>query len=341
MILNRLNPFVSFVLSALMSVSSLAAEPVSERALVPPGAGGFPKEIRSGEVGLGRSTVDRLSRSVIKLKDSAKDSYCTAFAVTPDGYFLTALHCLRSCLLANQAAQEANNLYLGLRDLVVVPQNKSLNVVCDNLSIDAPEVSGPVTIVATGPSLAIYDSRFTSDFGGLYQELKGRGWHRPSNDFALLKAQTTRKLRCLPLRPSSPSASEKIWAVGFPFVEGLESVLSASPGLAYANPRESVFFKSQDSEIGRNWVNEQYATRAVLFSSASNTFGQSGGPVIDRAGRIVGIVTGFASTRVPNTEGGGKREVHELVASPTAWFLRGFDAGLSRELIEKNADCPR
>jgi Trypsin-like peptidase domain len=296
-----------------------------------------PQEIHSPGLGLNAPVVSRLEQTVLKMNNASSDSYCTAFPVTADGYLLTALHCLRDCLVSQDLAEQASNSALGLNDLLVVKKSSLVNKTCPGLSI--PQIGASVVrVVATGPAIAQYDAHFTSEYSGLFAELKTKSWHLQANDFALLKVETTKPLSCLRFG-ARPAPHQEIWAVGYPQAKDgsntqLGPKLGASRGRTYADVEESRTYREQPDQISKDWVRTRSGQKSAIFASASNNFGQSGGPVVDARGRVVGIVSGFA---VP--PGKDHVEMHELMAGSLGHVLRSLDSRIANEVATKNVFC--
>jgi hypothetical protein len=264
------------------------------------------------------------------------DSYCTASPVTPDGYMITALHCVRTCLTANSAGETGNNLYVGLQDLFVSTRSQATNVLCKDLSFPALGVRG-VTVVATGPAISQFDATFLSAFGSLYLELKAHGFASRSNDYAILKINTPRALTCLPLSAVTVPAETAIWALGYPVPADpskQKPILSASAGRIYSSALESRAYAAATALIDKSYIQSVYSEEGVLYSSASTQFGQSGGPVISADGTLVGVVSGFTTVTLKDNS-----EVHELVASTSSSILKSLPPALAATLIQKSAGC--
>lgn len=297
-----------------------------------------PQEIHAPGLGFSAETVERLEKTVHKMNMDPSEpmSYCTAFPVSPDGYVLTALHCVRSCLVEHGAVEEASNEYLGIKDLVVVKNPGQTGVTCENFTIPGLGVQRNVKVLATGSSLLLYDSGFLADSFGLFRQLADRGRDRKANDYALLKIETSKSLDCLRLSPKRPVGGQEVWSVGFPVssVKGAPPVLSASRGQRFSHVEDSVTYQSQPTDADRAWIRRQFGAPGLIFASAMNNFGQSGGPIVDAHGDVVGITSGFS---VP--VGKNLNNIHELTGPNTASVLVGLPRELARDLLRKNAAC--
>jgi len=317
--------FKSVLFSMVMASSAMAADLM-------------PQSIRSSGLGLTPEVVSRIEQTVLKMQmdENVTNAFCSVFPVTPDGYMLTALHCVRGCLAELGKVDQASNAYLGLTDLTVVHRPESVNSVCPKFSIGALGIKGNVKVVATGSALTLYDSSFLMSSSGLFEELRSRGWEQKANDFALLKIETETSLRCLRLNPTRVSNGMDLYSVGYPVSNKKdgEPLLSASRGQMFAGVEQSETFKSQTNEDARQMVRMQYGAKNLIFSNAWNTYGQSGGPIIARDGSVIGITSGFATPT-----GGNPKNVHELVGSTIANVLKSLPKETARMIYQKNSGC--
>lgn len=291
-----INPFLIASLTLTIAVSLSAEAQMS-----------LPK------AGLRADVQKKLEATTLVL--NAPASWCTVSPITPDGYLLTALHCVRDCLIKAGAAEEGAVPNFGLQDLFLVKNPTRVNVVCADQSVPALGAKS-VTVVATGRALSSFSAEFFGSFSGLHQELQERGLSSRGNDFALLKIDTKKPLPCLSLQLSPMVAGSKIFGIGFPKPQQQTQslTLQASPGLRYASASQSQFYQaSPQSE--RAYVESLYNDTAVIYSNAVSQFGQSGGPVVNEAGELVGVISGYSI--VPRKNRG---EIHELVGAAASAF---------------------
>jgi hypothetical protein len=235
--------------------------------------------------------------------------------------------------LAQALGEQGALPQLGLEDLFVAKRPADTRAHCPEIKIKAIGVDG-VDVLATGPALALYDSNFFSTFSDLRSELSSRGWDRKANDFAILKVATPAKLSCLRIHEQT-AKEDPLFAVGFP-VEGkgdLPAVISASAGHEYSAVEESQFFQQQKTAASQAWVRALFASPGVIFSNASNDWGQSGGPVVGLDGSLLGVVSGFTSSSVNGAE------MHELVAVSVAAVLSSLPSSIAEAIQEKNLAC--
>lgn len=300
-----------------------------------------PLPIQSPGLALEAGAAEMLSSSVWKMIDHSDDSFCTVFAVSTDGYMMTALHCLRRCLSEQGVLQQASNTYLGLLDLMVSTSHSAVGMRCPHLSIpglrinaDSASAGRQIEVVATGRGLSIFDERFFGNTA-LYQKLKASGWADKAQDFAILKVVPVEPLRCLKFAATPAGAGNAVFSVGFPLSDSNEELsLSASQGHLYVRADESGYYASQNSDLKRAWVNEQFNAPGVLYSNAWNNVGQSGGPIVTAGGQVIGITSGFTAWKDDQ-----RVDRHELVGGGISSVLSSVSPTLAEMIRIKNAAC--
>jgi V8-like Glu-specific endopeptidase len=243
--------------------------------------------------------LSKVESSTAMMLDRKTGTYCTVFPVSEDGYLLTAVHCLKRCLEDAESDPHAK-------------PGAATSIVCKDQTIPALNVS-EVQVVAQGSTTE--ESRF--------------------GDYAVLKVEAKKSLRCLKLAEKSVASGKTIWAMGFPTpkAKGQIPTLDASAGQLYTRAEESRFYKAQKTDRDRKNVAQLYSEPGVLYSNAHHMPGQSGGPVVSEDATVIGVVSGFTVTR------SGKKEIHELVASSTEKILKSLPPSLSTLLVQKSTAC--
>ncbi len=258
------------------------------------------------QLNLQAQVVTNLQNNTVPLLEDGK-LLCASSILTADGYLLTALHCLRDCLIENNQMEQAKNKDVGVMDIAVVRKNNPLNIFCSHIT--APQISDePIQVVATGNHLTILSPTILDHYPVYYNELKQKDWITRSSDFAILKVRPKTSLRCLKLSTGAVSAKD-IVAVGFPVSAATVEhpiQLRGSAGEIYGTVEESVNYREQSTASAQLLKKILYQDPRTLFSSASVNPGQSGGPIVNLQGEIVGVVSGYE-----NSKGG----VHELSGS--------------------------
>ena len=263
-----------------------------------------------------------------------KVSYCTVEAITPDGYALTALHCLRDCLVQSGQAETASNAYIGLQDLLVVKNPQSPGAVCDQAI--AALGTRNVSVIATGTGLSSYDSSLMFTFNGLANELKSIGLESRATDFALIKIPVTKPVACVPLSAQKLSHAQSITAIGYPMPLDPKTApsLTLAQGSVYGSAAESRYYQARDSAREKAWADRLYSADGVIYSNANTALGFSGGPIVAADGSLVGVISGFTSVQLANSS-----ELHELVGTSVAQILEKLPQPLAASLLQKSAGC--
>jgi hypothetical protein len=282
----------------------------------------------------------QLKDSILVLNESGLQK-CTAFRVTPDGYYLTALHCLSDCLVDAKLAEQSSSPALGLSNLLVVKSPGSLNAVCPRIKLDNQDT--PIEIVATGAALSSYDGRFISDDPTYFSALQQAKWSDQGNDFALIKVISQQSLPCLKLGQTAQPfpliatkmGGEFIRAIGFP---GGTSSLSTVRGQVYLSPTDSQSYRNTQAPEDKAWIVSMASGDDVLFANTTISPGQSGGPVLAESdGSVIGVVSGlvYANAELATTQ-------NDMIATRLFGANGAFSKlpqKLTQMILEKNHSC--
>ncbi|MBL8949749.1 MAG: S1 family peptidase [Myxococcaceae bacterium] len=214
-------------------------------------------------------TRDELSRSVLALfidpPLTTGVGFCTAFLIAPN-VAMTARHCVSDM---NQAgvfcADETVNgvQYTATRALpAVAPQRLTLTDIVDP-RVTAPPELFTVAAVATPP--------------------QADGQPNCGHDVALLRLDAPRSTGHFPLADAAPVAGQTFTAIGY----GYDGADGSSDGI-----------RRQRSGLNVMHVGEARGTSGRIFATANDWVaelgpcgGDSGGPALDGAGRIIGVMS--------------------------------------------------
>lgn len=125
-------------------------------------------------------------------------------------------------------------------------------------------------------------------------------------DWAIVKAERTADVPCVPADPAVPADRDPVWAMGYPGTTGRRGAPSSSFGGKYAvygrktgDIRLSAWFQASTPEE-RAFLLTLYQPALdsgdVILSDMDAYSGMSGGPIFDRRGRLAGLVTASGCT---------------------------------------------
>lgn len=284
-----------FLVSLLIGPISFAKFHLAEKMDVP-----LPK---------GYSRAMGASIRLIVERPGGKKGGCSGTFVSNDGVFITARHCLQTCLE-------------GLGAVVVTPTSEVPN--SEYMQIDPERVRGkkcrtlfalsdisvPVTaeILATGMGDIMNPVSTIAGNPEKYFQLINSGIGPGSGDFIILKAETTKMLTCVPLATKVPTPNDRIWTFSFPSKtnrgDGFDSdgtSLYISYGAVRSGHADSGYPPLiQSSQTFKKGLNEETATAFLkalfdlkysIWSDLDTVSGNSGGSILNADGELVGINT--------------------------------------------------
>lgn len=224
----------------------------------------------------------RIESSVVRIQlNTQENNHCSATFLDNQGTALTALHCLRTCLMVAQN-WNASNRGLSPVDLTLIPLQSPQAMSCPDISVSGrPELVDP-QVIFVGWGLVSYTDRFVNTFPELLTQLKSKGWAAKDGDFAILKFKNA-KTTCLKISKEKPA---DLWLAGFPMIDNLPpATVKLSAGKAFSSPRDSAFYKKNQGPS----FSELYEKPGVIISSAPNQFGFSGSASLNQNGEIVAV----------------------------------------------------
>jgi hypothetical protein len=233
---------------------------------------------------------EKAAQYAIRLYIAKDDIGCSGTIVSPDGYVLTALHCVASCL-TNPMLDRAITMPSG-QVATGVELSRSPRNFCD-----LGQKLGQAEFIASGTLHMITATEFRriafSNLEDAFQ-LKELGYTAPAGrgDFAILKLQNRTNMACAKVANRIPIENEKIWSYSFPvFERGAKSI----KGSAYYS--EGVvrldFFKPED-------INSKiYDDPSVFWGTTDGEGGASGAATFTESDEILGILV--SSVKQPNS----------------------------------------
>lgn len=224
----------------------------------------------------------KIQKAVFRIQLNKEDTnHCSAVFIDNKGTALTALHCLKTCL---QIAENWNASKEGWPpvDLATVPNQAPKALFCPDISIAGAPTMGSPEILFAGWGLIAYSDRFVQTFPQILADLKTKGWSAKDGDFAVIRFSQV-KSDCLKV---SRSRAQDLWLAGFPMLEKkAATTMKISSGKAYSRVTDSIFYRKNNGPS----FSELYDRPGIFISSASNQFGFSGSPSLNRDGEIVGV----------------------------------------------------
>ncbi len=267
--------------------------------------------------------IAKASPFAIRLYIEKGDISCSGTVISPDGYLLTAFHCVASCLtnpikdkvVLLPSGQAANGFEL----------SRSPKNICDF----GPKL-GKAEFVASGTLRMIETTEFRKIALSNLQdafELKNLGYTAPAGrgDFAILKLQNVSNLACAKIASHAPFENQKIWSFSFPV---FERDVKSKKGEAYYTEGvvKSAFFESSD------FNSKIYDDPAMFWSTTDAEGGSSGAAVFTDSDEILGIFVSSVKPQNSYREGSTKNISIKAI-------LKTLEGQLGKEKVESIFSC--
>jgi len=199
----------------------------------------------------------------------------SGFFVSPDGYIMTNAHVVSSIKDGDENAKNTGAVQLGLKAL----QHSGLSITPENMSLFLKSVTG-VEITKR------YNTVLLQDGTPLPYEIKSYGTPIgeqsgliTGKDVAILKVEV-KNAPILPMGDSSQvKEGDPVYVIGFP--GAADSSLLDKKSLVEATTTEGSISAIKKTADGI----------PALQTNASATHGNSGGPVLNQAGEVIGLLT--------------------------------------------------
>jgi serine protease Do len=255
--------------------------------------------IRRGEIPATRAAasgavVDELARNPFRWITASGTVHRTnvkltasgsGFSVTPDGYIVTNAHVvaprddeIKAAFLAQDAREDRDDFIAGFREdgLSEAQATRFLNALVRWATRNARLANFKRTISVVGST----GSGSSATSKPRTAKLVAAGEEFPGKDVAVIKIRA-RNMAAVPLGDDGAlSTGDRLFVLGFP------GAATFNPVLSRASQQEPTL--TQGVLSAKKQVNKGYT---VLQTDAGMTHGNSGGPVLDEQGRVVGIAT--------------------------------------------------
>ncbi|GAA5071713.1 hypothetical protein GCM10023259_070750 [Thermocatellispora tengchongensis] len=224
--------------------------------------------------------------------DGELSFWCTGWWITPDGYMVTAAHCVGQSDEDLRASFAAS-----IQDVTTKDATELLNNLMGSVEPDK-ELTELIVDVYTKFNAANAEFSDVTKSLNVISALPGGGMDRtatqtpieviaqgevyPGKDYALLKSSTVRNVPTLTLGTDGDArVGDKLFISGFPGIVTNASFVSLQSKL-YPSLTEGAFNAERTTTGGVPYIQAQ----------APSWGGNSGGPVFNEAGKVIGVLVG-------------------------------------------------
>lgn len=248
---------------------------------------GYYRELPAGNV---PQNLARAEAASIKIESNS--GHCSASFISPDGYVLTAAHCVRTCLKAAGKVMTYSGNGYGYN----LYTDSTPDVTCKgsgNMVIEEFEATQP-KVVFTGNGYAEFDDSQA-------MKIPNTDWESMKNaqgDFAILKYTLKKAATCIPIDTKFEFAQgAPVWAVGYPGGNSRPSGYGSNGSDEYKSYGyiESDISKNQyylENNFGLDLIarNNEFYSRGGQFISNMDIYpGNSGSMSINKDGSLIGV----------------------------------------------------
>jgi hypothetical protein len=252
---------------------------------------------------------------LIVTKTDGKFGACSGTFVSNDGVFITARHCLQSCLVDLGAVVVTTTSSAPNSEYMQIDPDKIRGNTCKML-FDLGDITVPVTakILATGMGDIMNPTATLAGNPKKYLELIDSGIGPGSGDFIVLKLQTSQTIACVPLATKAATPKDRVWTFSFPGItnrgDGFDSngtslYISYGPVRGgHADSEYPPILKSSQEfrqgvteDVANYFLKVLFDLKYAIWSDLDTTPGSSGGSILNEGGELVGINTqSFSNT---------------------------------------------
>lgn len=267
--------------------------------------------------------------------------YCSASLISNNGYVITALHCLETCLSEQGLLQSRNfSKVEGKLLWLDQPATEANPIHCPHLHTEASPGLSSAEVVFTGKGYADFSDSHIGDF----TDEEFQKMQEIVSDVAILKFKSERKLPCVKASWEKPAVNEQLWSLSSPALtrrtknnsDGVNQF--ASTGFVtddvLKNPFVKGYVEQNESLLPRF---SKLANEKVFLTSLDFYGGSSGAPIFNKNGEIVGVTSSVIG---PTRNWAEKNYVpYASMVAPLSLIKTQFSEGPSEEFLKQAFDC--
>jgi S1-C subfamily serine protease len=235
--------------------------------------------------------ISHAAQATLKIStklDEENSSDCSAAFISNDGYVLTAMHCISSCLPNNvlRISGSEKEAYMLYEKTAPVK-----GLICADIS--APELQlNTAEIVAIGKGFAEFDDL---QIRKIPVEIRKKIFELRS-DFAILKFKVPNPVKCLSLeKKPSFNINEQTFTLGFPS-ETFRNQYASDGVKLFISIGKITGNVSRSAYLTQNRLSNEDILKLLethpswdFFIDSDTTDGNSGSPVINEQGNLIGV----------------------------------------------------
>jgi V8-like Glu-specific endopeptidase len=273
-------------------------------------SGGFPIPT-SPSASNPKAAYDRAVQASIRLFDSGSE--CSGSVISPDGYVITALHCVQQCISDQKLGAELEFPTFEGRIFSAIAKPLANNR-CEGAQITVEDGSQnsktyqAIRLVALGRGFTEFnDLKVMSASSAEVKKIA-----ESDLDYVVLKIEDLNRdrLGCIPTAKKADAVGSRVWSIGFPGANsGRAGGLSSdgrselvSYGRRLQDVSQNEFFRASNlTPEHRARLMAMYLSPGLLVSNMDIYSGESGSMVLNSQGQLQGVTTSVALPGEGNT----------------------------------------